>query len=361
MLLRWILVALFAVLILSLAGAQTLADPNDGLHQSEDPEVALLEGMLTDTRHQRIYAGEVAVFLCDAATGMPIDRKTKAPFNPINATEDGELGTNRMWHAKTEKNATFKFEEVPVGEYRLVAQSWSGTEGFFGFDTNDKPSAFLVLHGVAENVEVQAGQRNLAYVRQLGKRSIHITCDPEEEHNFVLFSLKPTLTGGSLGPFGWGTEFRRNIIGITQMEVGYVTVMGLPEHEAVHAGLVNYDNSVGVGGGTFAPGQTEGTILIYAGWSNGHKDPPARLAPLTEHLAKEPTSLDHFLDEKMIEEFRHLFKDDENVHWCLLRVLMEDNERVVEVPGFGKQRLADVLAAHGFAEQKLRQAKKSRR
>ena len=87
-----------------------------------------------------------------------------------------------------------------------------------------------------------------------------------------------------LGPLAFGKDFCRHIIGFTQEELHYVTIIGLPDAETVHVGLMNYDNNPGFGVGHFDPGQRDGILRIVASWSNGHKEPPSELAPLIDHL-----------------------------------------------------------------------------
>jgi hypothetical protein len=64
-------------------------------------------------------------FIGDATTGRPLfaaNRKPLGDDNPLNSFDD-------LWHVVTEPHAGFVFDKVPPGEYRLVAQSWSGTQG----------------------------------------------------------------------------------------------------------------------------------------------------------------------------------------------------------------------------------------
>ena len=81
-----------------------------------------------------------------------------------------ELNLEQLWVATTDDRGWFEFANVPPGTYRLVAESWSGTEGFLAFGAQRRPSAYLILHGVAENVTVEAGKKSTAWVRQLGQR-----------------------------------------------------------------------------------------------------------------------------------------------------------------------------------------------
>jgi hypothetical protein len=307
-----------------------------------------LVGSLTDPLGQIVYAGRAAVFLCDAATGMPIDRESKRPITP--SSHDPTL--EHMWVAETRERGDFRFDQVPVGKYRLVAQSWSGTQGFPGFEANRHPSVFVILHGVAEDVVIEAGKQTQAFPRQLGNHVLHIRNDPEEPHALLLISLKPTCGDAILGPYGWGREFCRNLIGVTQMEVPHVTIIGLPADRAIHVGLMNYDNSPGCGSGSYAPGQREGQLRIVAAWSNGHKDPPPGLAKLTDYLEKNQIEISTFLNQANAEATAK----PQDAQRILLDAMVADNDRMVTVSGLGQRRLADVLAAYSYI--RLRKSKR---
>jgi hypothetical protein len=317
--------------------------------QNAGQNVGQIVGQLSDSRGHIVFGGHVAVFLCDAATGIPIHRETK---QPINATLK-EAQLDKMWVVEADEKSSYEFVDVPVGKYRLVAQSWSGTKGFPGFGSDMHPSAFLILHGVAE-AEVRAGERTLAYVRQLGDHVLRIVNDPEEPHALLLISLKPTLGDGILGPWGWGKEFCRNLIGATQMEVGHVTIVGLPADAAVHVGLLNYDNNPGVGAASFQPGQREGKLRIVASWSDGHKDPPPELAALVGHLEKNEITLASLLPAGLLPAAVERPLDPDAALMAAYNLLMKENEKQVAVPGLGEKRLADVLAAYAYIEMRKR-------
>jgi hypothetical protein len=301
-------------------------------------ETGQIAGQLADTNQQITYAGEVVVFLCDAKSGRPILSETHQPV-PANF---GGFPAEKFWHAITDETGSFVFQDVPVGQYRLVAQSWSGTKGLpkiFG-----KTSAFLILHGVAEQVVVKAGEKVVVFPRQLGNGTLHLKNDPAEAHAFLLLSLKPTMGDAILGPSAWGDEFISQVIGVTHMEQPHVTICGLPEHRDVHVALFNYDNSPGVGTGSYKAGQREGTLRIVAYWSNGQHEPPAELKELTDRLETKKATLNDFLNES------EKGKNEQELEQRFLKILREDPRREVEVAGLGKRRLVDVVAALSYVK-----------
>lgn len=314
----------------------------------------ILTARIVDREMRPTLAGHAAVFLCDGKTGRPIHRRLKKPYNPLVPTkgEQDEDWLNSLWIAETSPEGACTFDNVPAGEYRIVAQSWSGMQGFPGFGPKVKPSATITLHGFADDLQVKPGHRTNALLLQLGNHTMRITCDPAEPHNFVVLSLKPTLGDGILGPAGWGKEFVRHAIGITQMEVPHLTIHGLPNDTEVSAALLNYDNSMGVGAKTFAAGAQQGIIRILAGWSNGHKDPPDELAPLVSHIQAKNFQLE---DLVQIDETSVLSKDYRGSRSVsdlstAMELLLQDSDKQIVVPEYGECRLADVVAAFGYID-----------
>lgn len=313
-------------------------------------DVGNIQGRMVDTDGDQLFVGRAAIFLCDADSGRPIHRETKKPIAP----KWGDPQIDQLWFSVSEDDGSFAFREVPTGRYRAVAQSWSGTEGFRGFDPNFRPSAFVTLHGVANDIEVRTGEDSLAMVRALGNHVLHITNDPEEPHALLLVSLQPTLGDGILGPYGWGREFCRNLIGVTQMELPQVTICGLPSDAAIHVSLMNYDNNPGFGAASFEPGQTEGTLRIIASWSNGHQEPPAGLAELVAYLQAQPPDLSKLIAPEKLPESG----GEKDLRQRLFSLLVADNDLKVQLEGRGEVRLADLLAAVSYIELQQKTAPK---
>jgi hypothetical protein len=302
-------------------------------------ETGQITGQLADTHGQITYAGEVVVFLCDAKTGYPVHRQSKTSIQ----SQLKQLGFENFWYSVTDPKGLFEFKDVPVGQYRLVAQSWSGTKGLPKLP-GGMPSSFVILHGVAENVEVKPGGRTVAFPRQLGNGVLTITNDPEEPHAFLLLSLKPTLGDAILGPQLWGDEFISQLVGVTLMEQSHVTICGLPDDRDIHVALFNYDNNPGVGAATFKAGQRQGKLRIVASWSNGHHEPPPELLALTDHLQAKNATLKDFLPAA--DQSGPIG----NAEQTAVKFLLADPKREVEVAGLGKRRLIDVAAALSYAK-----------
>ena len=330
--------AVAACLLLARASACLAAEP---------AATGGIQGALTDTRLQYFRTGNAVVFLCDAESGAPISAKTRRPIKlSDNLIHDLEelFGFDGYLHAVTDDQGAFQLDDIPVGTYKLAAQSWAGISGapraVPGSREDDKiadPSSLIVLHGTAE-VEVTAGERATALLEQWGDESMRIVTDPEEPHNFLFIGRDAPIGDWTLGPTGWGRQFIKGLVAITRMEDSHITIMGLPRDHDFHISLFNYDNSAGFGGGTFRVGQAEAPQMpIYALWSNGKRDQPPRLVELTEHLEK--ATLD-------VEALSGLGKPSPTSEY--LAKLWDHADDPIHLEGFGDCRLIDLIAAESY-------------
>ena len=326
----------------ALCGMLVVVASSLATHGAEATKVGGIKGHLTDPQGQVAHVGQAVVFLCDATTGMPLSAEQRMP---IKSGADLLQPGGGYWHAVTGDDGGFEFADVPQGTYRLVAQAWSGIAGLPRMlpkskrdDPGVEPSSVIILLGVADAVEVNAGETTLAYPRQWGDGVLHLLTDPEVPHNFILISRHPMLGDGVLGPAGWGGDFLRGIVGVTRMEDSRLTMVGLPKGAQVHVGLWNYDNSVGTGGGSFMVGKEElARLPIYAYWSNGKHEPPPHLASLTDHL--EQTGLD-------VNELIGMERPELTVEY--LAHVWSHAADPVQVEGFGEAKMIDLLAADSF-------------
>lgn len=313
---------------------------------AEDQQTGSIYGQLTNVRGHTIHTGHAVVFLCDAKSGIPLSPETR---KVIDLDSGAAIRFDQYWHAVTGDTGGFQFKNVPVGTYRLVAQSWAGISGmpraFPKSNRNDpgnEPSSLIILHGTAESVVVKANEKTLAYPRQWGEETLRIDTDPAESGNFLLISKYPPLGEGILGPTGWGQKFIAGVVGVTRMEDTQVTLIGLPKEGAIHVSLFNYDNSPGIGGHSFdLKSNQPSTLPIYAAWSNGKYEPPPRLEKLTR-----------FLEENKVDVKQLTGYDPQNGLRKSLAHVWNTASNQVDVPGYGKATVMDLLAAERFARLK---------
>ena len=272
---------------------------------------------------------------------------TKKPFDVVGLFS-GERpplnGNPKLWYVVTIGRGDFKFENVPAGSYRLIAHAWSGTDGLPEMkDTSET----IFLHGVTEGVGVRADETTRTVLSPLGNGRLTLVTDPPAGGSFLLLSTAPPFGDPVLGPPGWGADFFRHVIGATHMSVSRATFIGLPDDCAIYAGLLAYDNSPGVGGGKFHVGESaEGRIDVYAGWSDGKFEPPAKLLPVVEYLEKNDPSLPELMRLGTRAEFTgERGRLDE---MKLIKAIMAAGDKTVEVEGIGPVRVIDIEAAVAY-------------
>ncbi len=325
---------LFVVQFGCLLAVTSVATCSDEVEQA-----GRIHGQLTNVKGHAIHTGQAVVFLCDAKSGMPYSPETR---KAMDLGSESILRFDQYWHAVTSDDGNFQFENVPVGTYRLVAQSWAGISGVprampksKRTDPGNEPSSLIILHGTAESVVVKANEKTLAYPRQWGEEMLRIDTDPQASHNFLLISRNPRQGAGVLGPVGWGQAFIAGMIGITRMEDAEVTLIGLPKEATIHTGLLNYDNSPGMGGHSFVVNADQpATLPIYAAWSNGKYNPPSRLEKLT-----------FFLEQNKLKVSELTGLTPARPISAYVARAWSTGSKQVDVPDFGKASVIDLLAA----------------
>jgi hypothetical protein len=323
--------------------------------QAQEPSAAAsggtILGFVSDAKGAPVHTGKAVVFLLDGKTGFPLAAGMRGQFDTTNTHP---FQFSDYCHAITDETSAFRFDDVPPGTYRLVAQAWAGVAGMVdalpGGDGSE-PSSTLILHGVADNVEVKSGEETFAQCKRQGDAALTLLTDPEEEGNFIVISSNPLLGDGVLGPVGWGSEFVAGAIGMTRAEDAQLVIVGLAEGAQVHIGLMNYDNNVGMGGGEFVVEQGKQVrVPIYASWSNGRDDPPPRLLKLTEALEAGPVDIDPLVQLGK-------FSNDDYLQY--IGDAWRRADESIDVPGYGPAKLIDVLAADSYRQ--LRKSHANRR
>jgi hypothetical protein len=339
-------------LLVMLASLALPAETN-AQEPSAAPSGGAIVGFVSDGKGSAVHTGKAVVFLLDGKTGFPLASGARGP---LDTTKAHPFQFSEYCHAVTDDSGGFRFETVPPGTYRLVAQAWAGIEGMpagsVGVD-GPEPSAILILHGVAENVEVKAGEQTLAYPRRQGDETLVLLTDPEEEHNYIVLSSNAPIGEGVLGPLGWGDRFIAGAFGITRAETPQLVVFGLAKGAHVHVGLFNYDNSPGRGGADFVVGEPGPARLpIYAGWSNGKDEPSPRLLKLTEALEVGA------VDIKTLVEFEERGREQFLVY---IREVWDRADEQIDVPGYGPAKFIDLLAADSYRQLRRSHANRQAR
>ena len=323
-------------LALSLGTSVALADePTDTIF-----------GFVTETR-----AGtpDVPVCLCDAATGLPLAKDTYRPIDWENGGA-GEWGAG-LAVVLTDDRGAFRFENVPDGKYRLVAQKWIGPfKGVFA-----RHGSVIQLMGTADDVVVPrpAGHYDaLVALRPPGRGVVRFD---QEQGPFLFLSTSPPEFDPVLGFRAMGAPFLRGLIGVNNLPPGPTTVIGVPDGP-LYAFLYVNDNSPGFAtvevpaSGAAAPGSAApgaGFVRvtpepIVAGWSDGRKTPPQRLAELAAFLEAQSLTVEGLL---AIPPLSHTTFE---AHQAQMRGLSEDLARRIDLPDGRSARVGDLLAVRGY-------------
>jgi carboxyl-terminal processing protease len=176
----------------------------------------------------------------------------------------------------------------------------------------------------------------------------------------LVISTEPLRADPILGFVGWGGPFMQNMLGGNRMPKGKTTVYGLPEGK-VHVGLFANDNVPGFGTAeaTIQPGKTtELYVPLVAGWSDGHHDPPKRLAPLVEELEslifEEDLSISGVLETHGIRlQPKGLLQSQQQIAQHL--------EKEIKLPNGRKTTFADFMAAVRYLELQKSVQKRAQR
>jgi hypothetical protein len=257
-------------------------------------------------------AGAVVV-LCEQAGGVPLAEKTLQPFvrNRTQSIEDDIL------FSRTDANGRFAFEKIPVGSYRLVAQSWRNATSIRAvMEINGDE---IELHGIANDVRVAAGATSDVVLRPLGTGVLRMDQRVPNNETFVILSTAPTGADPVLRFAGWTPSFLQHVIGGNRMPVGKTVVHGLPEG-TVHVAMFAMDNRPGF---LDAKVQIQGgqtTVLPFtpfvAAWSDGRHDPPPELTPVFEEVGTlQGREWSAWLTKAFSEASLHTRENDGRPEW----------------------------------------------
>ncbi len=290
----------------------------------------------------RSGTADVPVCLCDAATGLPV---AKNSYKPIVWSKG--LGGNpaqEMAIAVSDEKGNFRFDDVPDGKYRLIAQKWMGPyKGVF-----ELHGAEIRLMGAADEIIVPRPtdeQASRAVLIPHGENAIQFNQDVGNNETFLFLSTAPPEFDPILGLQGLGTAFWKNLIGVNRMPLGKTTVTGAP-NKPVYAFLFAADNSPGFAAITIPPPETGMVRLppepFVAGWSDGRKTPPPKLAELMEFMKK------HELSTQRLLEIPEMSNANFKAYQARVQELWSDLSRVIELPEGQTARIGDLLAADAY-------------
>ncbi len=196
--------------------------------------------------------------------------------------------TPRLLYAYTDREGRFSFR-LPTGKYRFIAASTPGSEA------PPIPLAIasvpLELHGVSDTIDLR--KRDMADVdlRPLGNCELQIETGIANDDAYLFLSQKPLAADPILGFACWDARYMQGLLAVVRLDNGQCRIRGLPAG-VVHAAVFANDNNPGFGGMEIRLGEAavRQRIPIVASWSNGHKEPPEKLAPLVDRFEREPAA-----------------------------------------------------------------------
>lgn len=287
---------------------------------------------------------DVPVFLCDGNTGLPVQKETYQPFDW--SKPDAKKLQADMAMTMTDERGKFRFENVPDGTYRLVAQRWMGEyKGLFELHGTViqllGTAGDVVVPRPAEYYEAQVG------LRPAGDGIVQFDMEVGNNETLLLLSTRPLEYDVALGFSALGEEFMTHLVGVNRMPIGKTTVIGVPNGR-LHAFFFAADNLPGVSAITVEP--TEGGLVrppaepFVAPWSDGRKTPPEHLAELGKLVDEEGVTIDGLLEiPPLSNQTADAFRER-------MKVLGQDLGREVLVAEGRTVRVGDLLALRVYRQ-----------
>ena len=289
---------------------------------------------------------DVVVFVCDQRTGIPLSAETRRPFTASGPAQ----GLPKLLTSVTDDRGQFAFEDLPEGEYRVVAQKWAGPfKGVF-----EVHGTVIQLFGWADHIRVPSTEAERVVLTPKGDGVLHLDQDVGNNETLLLLSTEPPAADPILGFVGLGDGFLTHMIGVNRMPYGRTTVLGLPPG-TVHAFFFAPDNSPGFAAGRFeVDGLRARRAPFVAGWSDAQHDPPPRIREVMDLMRRHNLHADRLLGidpslppQRLQEERLKLAKD---------------LNRKVELPEGQAATVGEILAAEGYAslQEAIKQRQKPR-
>jgi len=323
------------VLWLSTAHAWSVEPAKDSLHA--------VFGIVTELQSG---TADVPVCLCNGATGLPLAKETYKAIE-VGKSQPNKL-SNEMAIAVTNKNGEFRFDNVPDGIYRLVAQKWIGPyKGIF-----EEHGTVIQLMGYADEVVVPRPDdyhKAIVALRPPGHGIVQFDQKVGNSDTFMFLSLSAPEFDPILGLNAMGASFQQRLIGVNRMPLGKTTVIGVP-NKPIYAFFFAPDNSPG-----YATVKVEPSPLVLtripaepfvAGWSDGRKTPPPKLADLMKFMEK------HSLTTQDLLKIPQLSNTTYQAYSARMQELMQELSRSVELPEGQSARVGDLLAVESYRRLK---------
>ncbi len=324
-------------LLVAVAYASSLPSPTPA-------EDGTLRGKVLDATGEPVSGA--ALMVCDAETGIPVSTESYRPFTK-------EMQFQQLVIAMTDEQGAFTVLGVKPGVYRLIAQSWEDAE---------KPVRQLLevngrvvhLRGIVPQVSVPSDDATKLTIQPLGTATLDITTAPQapNDETLIVVSGRPLAADPILGFAAWSGAFMPHMFTGNRMPHGKTTFRGLPAG-TVHVAAFAADNNPGFGGLTceLTAGQTTVvSVPLIASWSDGHKEPPERLAALVSRLmGMNGVTVMDLIRKKVPDAAKALETARGQAHdpWSALIPVLDQS---MELEDGQQVLLKDLLAADAYAQ-----------
>ena len=306
--------------------------------ESDNSRTAQIHGKVLDAKDEPVIGS--VVILCDQKSGSPICKDTFQLL--IDAFISRESNSRSLLYDVTNEQGEFSFENIPEGEYRLIAQTWKDAKEIK--DVFEKNGEIIELNGIAENIKAESGNMETVEIHPLGTGSLRIDEDLPNSETLLVISTKPTSADPILGFTGWGGDFVRNMLGGNRLLYGRTTVLGLPEG-TIYVAMFAADSVPGWLDGKAEIKSNATTKLDYIpfvnSWSNSRHDPPEELLPVFEE-AKEIAATNTQFTLKL---YKDIGIDASSGLFGTMAKLGPHLEEELELPSGQKPTIGDFFAA----------------
>lgn len=313
---------------------------------------ATITGTVLDATDQPVAGA--CVVLCDSESGIPLVWNLEAgdagalvePFTQIAG--DREAALNACIFETTDDRGMFSIDDLPPGDYKLIAQFWPDAE---------KPDSIFAVNGgtvrllgiatvsISEAIPVAS-----ALLKPLGDRTLVVETGAPNDETLVVISTAPPGGDPVLGFAGWVGAFNANAIGGNRMPQGVTRFEGLPA-ATIHIATFSADNSPGWGAASIdmnAHHEVRLAIPFVATWSDAVHSPPPALAELTAKFAQAGPET----PMKMFEAFEKVGvpmpKPGDDPLKTMAAIASTLDQRV-SVEGLGEHTVGELFAAFGYA------------
>lgn len=310
-----------------------------------------IEGHVLDAERQAVPNAYVVLF--DRATGMPLGDESYKPF--IRHEEGQKHSTFEDWvHTLTDDQGAFRFDAVPPGKYRVIAQSFPDqVEG----GPLEQHGLSVDLRGMAE-VEVPGAAVEL---KPLGTGTFVYDRGASNDDWYLFLSTGAPRADAVLGPLGWSGPFLEQGIGWMRMKDGECIVRGLPGKRC-HFTIFANDSSPCFGQGSFlvfAGKVATSKQNLVGGWSDAIHDPPKELEALTDKC-------DEYMETEGYAGIEAILTKGREEAWAQYERrqgfsalfdsarILGPLERELDLPWGGKATVGEVMAASAYARLRAR-------